>query len=329
MDKSSYEVFYTDVKPITYVSLILILALLIVPLLDFLDLFSYARISLGLTLILAPLFIVLFSLAIIIAVAIFAIPRMRYELHETELVIVFGPWKERVPYSYIANVLVKDLLFSVLSTFRLPGVALFDVMYSDEEIVRMYSTHALKDVVLIQTLKKKYGISPKDKSGFLSSLGKHLNIEISYVSEHHEKTQIEKGSKSFIAFVFWGIVIAQFIVFLAFYPRLPEKVVIHWDLQGNPNGYAGKFWGIFGLQLFFIPAWLLPLFMKMKDKQYTYETLTPVAFFCLLIQIDIILVNLGYRINDKLVDIASLLLVFLAILIAIFRAPKTKKRRKL
>ncbi len=51
MDKSSYEVFYTDVKPITYVSLILILALLIVPLLDFLDLFSYARISLGLTLI--------------------------------------------------------------------------------------------------------------------------------------------------------------------------------------------------------------------------------------------------------------------------------------
>jgi len=65
--------------------------------------------------------------------------------------------------------------------------------------------------------------------------------------------------------------------------------------------------------------------MKMKDRQYTYETLTPVAVSIALVQIYIILTNLGYRINNRLLGIAVLLLVSLTILIAIFRAPKTKK----
>jgi len=290
-------------------------------------LYSYnsERIPTGLILILAPLFIVLLSLALIIVIAIFAIPSMRYELHETELVIVFGPWKNRISYNEIFNVKVKDLSLSLLSSFRLPGLALFDVLYSDEGIVRMYSTHALKDVVFIETLKKKYGISPKDKDSFLVSLKKHVNIEISYTTGQYEKSETVKSSKSYIAFIFWGIIIVSFVIYIVFYRLLPQTIVVHWDLQGNPNGYEGKFWGIFGIQLIFIPAYLIPLFMKTKDRQYTYETLTPVAVLIALVQIYIILTNLGYRINSKLIDIACLLLASLTILIAIFRAPKTKK----
>jgi len=348
MDKSNCEVFYADVKLITYVSLICMLIILIVVPVGILNSLNGEQITLGLILILAPLFIVFLSLSILIVIAIFAISRMRYELHEAELLIVLGPRKERIPYNHIVNVLVKDLSFNVLSSFRMPGIALFDVMYSDEGIVRMYSTHALKDVVLIncksdnllfsnpqslsvdskglKTLKKKYGISPKDKEGFLTSLGKRLNVEIAYVPEHKEITQkAVKSSKSYIAFIFWGIIIVSFVIYIVFYRLLPQTIVVHWDLQGNPNGYEGKFWGIFGIQLIFIPAYLIPLFMKVEDRQYTYETLTPVAVLIALVQIYIILTNLGYRINSKLIGIVSLLLVSLTILIAIFRAPKTKK----
>jgi hypothetical protein len=268
MDKSNCEVFYADVKPITYVSLICMLIILIVVPVGILNSLNGEQITLGLILILAPLFIVFLSLAIIIVVAIFAIPRMRYELHEAELLIVLGPRKEHIPYNYIVNVLVKDLSFNVLSSFRMPGIALFDVMYSDEGIVRMYSTHALKDVVFIKTLNKKYGISPKDKESFISSLGKHLNIEIENVSRQTEISTAErKSAKNIAAFLFWSIAIASFIICIVFYPRLPQTIAIHWDLQGNTNGYAGKFWGIFGLQLVFLSISIVPLFSKGKDRE--------------------------------------------------------------
>ncbi len=139
--------FYTDVKLITYVSLICMLIVLSIAPVEILYSYNGERIPTGLILILAPLFIVFLSLAIFIVVAIFAISRMRYELHEAELLIVLGPRKEGIPYNHIVDILAKDLSFNVLSSFRMPGVALFDVLYSDEGIVRMYSTHALKDVV--------------------------------------------------------------------------------------------------------------------------------------------------------------------------------------
>jgi len=65
----------------------------------------------------------------------------------------------------------RDLVFGPLSSFRMPGVAVFNVSYSDEGVVRMYSTHALKDVILITTANGyKYGISPADPEGFLAAL---------------------------------------------------------------------------------------------------------------------------------------------------------------
>lgn len=40
------------------------------------------------------------------------------------------------------------------------------------------------------------------------------------------------------------IVILPFIVLPFFWPAFPERVAIHFDLNGNPNGYAGKGWGL-------------------------------------------------------------------------------------
>ena len=326
MDKSNCEVFYADVKPITYVSLICMLIILIVAPVGILNSLNIEPIAPGLILILAPLFIVFLSLATLIIIAIFAIPRMRYELHEAELLIVLGPRKERIPYNHIVDILAKDLSFNVLSSFRMPGVALFDVMYSDEGIVRMYSTHALKDVVLIKTLKKKYGISPKDKEGFISSLGKHLSIEIENVSRQAEISTAErKSAKNIAESLVWSIVIASFIICIVFYPRLPQIIAIHWDIQFNPNGYAGKFWGLFGPQLIFSSIALIPLFSKGKDREYTYEVLLPVVAILPIMQIYLILKNLGFAVNDKLIFAACMILALLTVLLAFLKVPKMKK----
>jgi uncharacterized membrane protein len=46
---------------------------------------------------------------------------------------------------------------------------------------------------------------------------------------------------------------APFIVFITlvsigagvyFYPALPARIVSHWDMAGNVNGFMGKFWGV-------------------------------------------------------------------------------------
>ncbi len=39
-----------------------------------------------------------------------------------------------------------------------------------------------------------------------------------------------------------------------FYPSLPEKVASHWDINGQVNGYMGRFWGAF-----FVPVIALAL----------------------------------------------------------------------
>jgi len=72
-----------------------------------------------------------------------SLPHMRYELRDDALYLILGPWKSRIPYNSITDVVRKDLAFSVLSSFRMPGIAVFDVAYSDEGSVRMYSTHVL------------------------------------------------------------------------------------------------------------------------------------------------------------------------------------------
>jgi membrane protein YdbS with pleckstrin-like domain len=83
----------------------------------------------------------------------------------------------RIPFKDIVRVEVVDLAFNPLSSYRLPGLAVYDVIYSDEGIVTMFSTHALRDVVLIETADHhKYGISPEDEVEFMGDLGSRLQL---------------------------------------------------------------------------------------------------------------------------------------------------------
>lgn len=179
-----------------------------------------------------PGIVILIVSAVQTPIVLFSLSHMRYELRDDALYLIIGPWKDRIPYDEIVDVTVKDLVVNPLASFRIPGLALFDVEYSDEGTVRMYSTHALKDVVLIKTLNKKYGISPKDEEGFIAALRSKI--------ENHRVVKVEASEKigfigsefqtkrfSVAEIIVWLIVVASFVVGIYFYPRLPQKIAVH------------------------------------------------------------------------------------------------------
>jgi membrane protein YdbS with pleckstrin-like domain len=102
---------------------------------------------------------------------------MRYILTTDAVEICAGRHLRCIPFKDIVRVEVVDLAFNLVSSYRLPGLALYDVIYSDEGIVTMFSTHALKDVVLVETTDHyKYGISPEDEVEFIGDLRSRLQL---------------------------------------------------------------------------------------------------------------------------------------------------------
>jgi hypothetical protein len=102
---------------------------------------------------------------------------MRYILTADAVLIRAGGSSRRILFKDVVRVEVVNLAFNPISSYRLPGLALYDVLYSDEGIVTMFSTHALRDVVLIETADHhKYGISPEDEVEFVSDLRSRLQL---------------------------------------------------------------------------------------------------------------------------------------------------------
>ena len=98
-------------------------------------------------------------------------PTMRYELDQEQLTLRYGPvLTYRIPLSEIRTIRRRTLSMTIWSTVRLPGIALFTVPYADVGNVRMCATAALNDILLIETDKKKYGLTPADEEAFVAAL---------------------------------------------------------------------------------------------------------------------------------------------------------------
>ncbi len=50
-------------------------------------------------------------------------------------------------------------------------------------------------------------------------------------------------------FILWLVVAASFAISAYLYPRMPEVMATHWGIEGQANGYMGKFWGLFLLPI--------------------------------------------------------------------------------
>jgi len=102
------------------------------------------------------------------------------------------------------------------------------------------------------------------------------------------------------------LLLISFVISFYFYPQLPDEMASHWNAQGEVNGYLSKFWGLFllpfiltGLALLFIAIPRIDPLKENIEKSRKYYNRFIILFFIfmLLIQIHIILWNLGTKIS--------------------------------
>ncbi len=99
---------------------------------------------------------------------------MRYNLQEKELILKCGPFSSKIQYEEIKKIdKVGDLGYAPVGIMRFPNFLLGSVYFSKYGWITMFATN-YKNVLLIETDKKHYGITPKDEEGFLRILNERL-----------------------------------------------------------------------------------------------------------------------------------------------------------
>jgi hypothetical protein len=111
----------------------------------------------------------------LVAVAFLALafwfPTMRYELDQHQLTLRYGHvLTYRIPLSEIHTIRHRNLSLTIWSTIRFPGIALFTVPYADVGNVKMCATAALNNILLIETEKEKYGLTPADEETLVAAI---------------------------------------------------------------------------------------------------------------------------------------------------------------
>lgn len=64
------------------------------------------------------------------------------------------------------------------------------------------------------------------------------------------------------------VILVPAIVGLLMWNILPESLAIHFDVNGNPDGWCGKAFAVFGLPLFALAMHLLSIFVTIHDPKY-------------------------------------------------------------
>lgn len=96
---------------------------------------------------------------------------MRYEIREGFLRLSCRPFIHYIiPVDDITSVGIKRLNSSPMAAVRLPGIALFGVRYSNMGTVRMCSTAAEGDVVVVYTVRGNYGVNPERAEEFMAAV---------------------------------------------------------------------------------------------------------------------------------------------------------------
>lgn len=126
------------------------------------------------------------------------------------------------------------------------------------------------------------------------------------------------------------IIIILFAINIYFYQFLPDRIITHWNAQGQANGTMPKFWGLFLLPIITVVIFLLFLLIpkidpmkKNIEKSRTYYESFILIFilFMLYINIFTILLNLGINININLSLIPAIgfLFIFIGIILKNFK----------
>jgi uncharacterized membrane protein len=65
--------------------------------------------------------------------------------------------------------------------------------------------------------------------------------------------------------IIWLIVLAPFVYALVYWNQLPERMPVHWSMDGKPNGYSSKGFGILEIPLLSLGLYFLLLLIPKID----------------------------------------------------------------
>lgn len=147
------------------------------------------------------------------------------------------------------------------------------IPYGKKEIGQIKSVHRTSSLISSPALSidrlaitfvngDRLIISPKDREEFVAAL---LSINPQIVTDETvdeqalsakttDETEVsETSSTRRWANIVWAIdaliFLAQALYVYSIYDTLPERIATHFDLDGVPNGWMGRFWGIWGTVL--------------------------------------------------------------------------------
>jgi len=119
-----------------------------------------------------------------------------------------------------------------------------------------------------------------------------------------------------------AIMLALFVIAFIVYPQLPDKVPIHWNVQGQIDNYGSKFIGVFLIPIIFLIFEVLSVILPAMDvfkenikSFYKYYFLMKVLFgvFFLVLYVTTLMPSFGYKINIAYIIIMAVILLFFAL----------------
>lgn len=188
------------------------------------------------------------------------------------------------------SLLTIVVLLLILTTFRTVYVVKDNklrvwvglIPYASKEIGQVKSVHRTTSLLSspalsIDRLRITFAnggiliISPKDREGFIAALlaiNEHIITDETVAEQTVDEATTEEPAEASTIWDSLGwylcalLFIAQFVYSYSVYDSLPERIATHFDLQGVPNGWMSRFWGIWG-QIFInagilLSLWALP-----------------------------------------------------------------------
>ncbi len=104
----------------------------------------------------------------------------------------------------------------------------------------------------------------------------------------------------------WLIVAATFVISIAFYPQLPNRIASHWNASGAVNGYMSRFWGAFLTPLILVAVLLMLIYLPRIDptrknakgfRGHYYDFIIVLLVFMFVVQLYVLLYNVGIKLN--------------------------------
>lgn len=168
-----------------------------------------------------------------------------YALYEGKLIIqkVIGkkisiPLEDVKAYTVVPNF----AKLRVSRTFGNGGLFGYYGLFSTAEYGAIScQLRSLKDVIIIKTKRGAFALSPRQRPRFeehLVNMAKGLGAEISALVPT-APGDIRQASP-LILLLPAAILVSTIALVLLLYPGLPDRIAIHFDMQGNPDGWASR-----------------------------------------------------------------------------------------